>query len=340
MDKRIIFAVAGSGKTTYLINCLTLDKRYLILTYTTNNFETIRNYIIEKFGYFPENIKLQTYFGFLYSFCFKPLLSYKVNPKGINWKSDYPPYLKNTDKKFYLDQTNRLYYNRIAKLCEVQNILPDINERLERYFDCLLIDEIQDFAGHDFNLLKSISQANCEMFFVGDFYQHTYSTSYDGNVNIRLFNDYNSYTKEFDKMGFVVDTDTLQKSYRCSKTVCDFIQSQIGIQIYSSTNRDSKVKVIENRLEAESIIHDNSIIKLFYQAHYKYNCYSMNWGCSKGINGFNDVCVVLNKATKQAFDKLQIKCLPPQTKNKFYVACSRANNDLFFISEEYAKKTK
>lgn len=32
MDKRVIFAVAGSGKTTYIVDSLSRDKRSLIVT--------------------------------------------------------------------------------------------------------------------------------------------------------------------------------------------------------------------------------------------------------------------------------------------------------------------
>jgi hypothetical protein len=342
MDKRVIFAVAGSGKTTHIINKLTLDKRFLILTYTTNNITTLRNRIIQKFGHFPENIKLQSYFVFLNSFCFKPLLSYCVKTKGINWKQ--PPKftfnLKRTNSLFYLDKNKRLYYNRIAKLCEIGKILPDINNRIEKYYDCLFIDEIQDFAGHDFDLLKSITQANCEILFVGDFFQHTFDTSNDGNVNKGLFNNYNSYKKLFQKMGLIVDTTTLQNSYRCSKVICDFIQNNIGIPISTKTDKISSIKIIDNQADTDAIINDNSIVKLFYKEHYKYNCCSQNWAASKGIDDFYDVCVVLNKTTKQKFDKQQLTELNPQTKNKLYVACSRANNDLYFVSEDFLKKYK
>ena len=37
MDKRVIFAVAGSGKTTYIINQLNVDSKAIIVTYTINN---------------------------------------------------------------------------------------------------------------------------------------------------------------------------------------------------------------------------------------------------------------------------------------------------------------
>ena len=80
------------------------------------------------------------------------------------------------------------------------------------------------------------------------------------------------------------------------------------------------------------------IIKLFYQEHYKYNCFSSNWGDSKGENNYNDICVVLNKTRLKSYNALV--GLKSQTKNKFYVACSRANNNLYFVSDEFYKSFK
>ena len=78
MDKKVIFAVAGSGKTTHIVNSLTDNKRSLIVTYTTANYENLRKKITAKFnGVWPANITLMTYFSFLFSFCYKPFLSDK-----------------------------------------------------------------------------------------------------------------------------------------------------------------------------------------------------------------------------------------------------------------------
>src|SRR6267154_3985645 len=85
MDKRVIFAVAGSGKTTRIIEELDLDRRVLVLTYTDNNFEHLRRRIIQKFGYFPENITLLTYFTFLHGFCYRPLLQMQLRSRGVNF---------------------------------------------------------------------------------------------------------------------------------------------------------------------------------------------------------------------------------------------------------------
>ena len=74
MDKRVVFAVAGSGKTARLINELDLVKRVLLITYTECNCEEIRRRVLVKFGHLPDNITVCTYFTFLNSFCYRPLL--------------------------------------------------------------------------------------------------------------------------------------------------------------------------------------------------------------------------------------------------------------------------
>ena len=53
MDKRIIHAVAGSGKTRYIIESLDLDTRIAIITYTITNQIELKNRIIKKFGRLP-----------------------------------------------------------------------------------------------------------------------------------------------------------------------------------------------------------------------------------------------------------------------------------------------
>ena len=89
MDKRVIFAVAGSGKTTHIVSGLDLERRFLLVTYADNNRSNLRRKIIERFGYFPSNIVLLSYFTFLHSFCFKPFLLLQMRTKGINY--DGPP---------------------------------------------------------------------------------------------------------------------------------------------------------------------------------------------------------------------------------------------------------
>src|SRR5665648_579754 len=66
-SNKLFIAVAGSGKTTYIINDA-LDKkdcRVLITTYTEANEAEIKKKIIKEAGCIPNNIVVQTWFSFL-----------------------------------------------------------------------------------------------------------------------------------------------------------------------------------------------------------------------------------------------------------------------------------
>jgi DNA helicase-2/ATP-dependent DNA helicase PcrA len=332
MVKRVIFAVAGSGKTTHIINQLNESSRSLIITFTNNNYANLRKKVMGKYGYLPNNIKIFTYFTFLHSFCYKPFLLFKYRTKGIEYHPNQNYYARGKDR--FITKYNRLYYNRISKILDEDGVLENVNQRLAKYFDNLFVDEVQDFAGNDFNFLNSISKAKLNMLFLGDFYQHTYDTSNDGRVNFSLHDNYDKYKKRFGEMGIEIDTTSLNSSHRCSSSVCDYITDNVGIVINSHRTDQTVVKYIVDMEEGTDIIRSNDVVKLFWQKHYNYNCFSSNWGESKGTDHYNDVCVVLYKSIMKPFQNGELKTLSQRIKNKLYVACTRARGNLYFIEEE------
>jgi DNA helicase-2/ATP-dependent DNA helicase PcrA len=337
MDKRVIFAVAGSGKTTYLINQLNEKQKFLIVTYTNNNVHNLRTGIIKKFGYFPTTIKLYSYFSFLYSFCYKPFLHQKEGTKGINYESSPNQFARSDSRDYFIDKYDRLYSSRISKFLIKTNNHLNVVDRIVKYFDFLLIDEIQDFGGNDFNLIKYIATANLNQIYVGDFFQHTFDTSRDGNTNSNLHDNLNNYIAEFKKMGLTIDLTTLSNSFRCSPTICKFITYKLGISINSHRKEETQVIYIDQYEEARKILNDNKIVKLFYREHYKHDCFSRNWGDSKGEDKYYDVCVILNKTTMDKYEKDKLSELAPTTRNKLYVAVSRAKNNLYLIPDKLIK---
>jgi len=340
MDKRVVFAVAGSGKTTHLISKLSLDKRALIVTYTENNHRHLRNSIIKKFGAIPSNITLMTYFGFLHGFCFRPFMQNEMNTRGLNFRA--PPQSKYplTERKRYRDPGGRLYHNRLAKLIEVEGLLPAVRARIERFYDAVYVDEVQDFAGHDFNLLLEISAANAEMLFVGDFYQHTFDTSRDGTVNSTLHKDITKYEKRFSKAKIKVDKETLSKSWRCGTTVCDFITAHLQIKIHSHKDRVAEIIKVDTQELADRLHSDHSIVKLFQEQHYKYGCYSQNWGASKGQDHYENICIVMGQKAWKQYEEGKLREAVAQTRNKLYVAFSRARGEVYVVSDKLFKAYK
>lgn len=339
MGNCLMLAVAGSGKTSYLISQLNLEQRFLLVTYTRNNYQHLKRSIIKKYGFLPENIKVLNYFQFLYSFCFKPYCGLAIRPKGISYKAppDWTRYHRGEDS-FYRAESGRMFSNRIACYCNTKSAAR-IKERLDKYYDYFFIDEVQDLAGHDFNLLLSILPDRCQSLFVGDFFQHTFDTSNDGNVNHGLYDVYKRYLKKWKYVGVHVDTETLSRTHRCSAEVCAFV-SEMGIKIESTGEAEGHVYLLDTEEDVDTIVANDSIPKLFLEKSNLYKCTSMNWGISKGIDDFQDVCVVLNQTTQKLFEKGQLADMNPRSKNKLYVACTRAHRHLYIMSYRFLEKYK
>lgn len=332
--------MAWSWKTSYLLKDLHEDKRSLILTYTIANTKNIYDGIISKFGYFPTNIKLMSYFTFLYSFCFRP---YFLKESKAKWISFLPPpdftrMLKRDNAKFYISTWERIYHNRIAEYILNNWWAIYLQNRLEKYYDKLYIDEVQDIWGYDFSLLEEVVKANIDHLYVWDFFQHTFDTSRDWKMNWGLYKDHKKYLAKCKKIWLSIDTTTLINSHRCNTITCDFIRDKIWIPIFSTSKRSWEIELIDNQESADIIFNDNWIVKLFYQNFHRYSCFSNNWGNCKWVDEYYDVCVVLNPGTMTAFKEDTLNSLPDQTKNKFYVACTRAKWNLYFVADTYYKK--
>ncbi|MFI3063544.1 TGBp1 family protein [Streptococcus suis] len=343
-NKRLIHAVAGSGKTTKIIESIDPQKRNLILTYTDTNQNTIRAKLIDKFGYIPESTFIFGVFEFLYSFCLVPYLGKRQ--KGINFDYETQGRFDNNS----IDTTGRIIQNQLSKsllrgflIYKRNNIQFDNSylERIDKFFDCVFIDECQDFESDDFDWLLSLSKLSADVLLLGDFYQKTFKTSRRGNKGKGIHSSFENWLKVISDSGFKIDLSSLSKSYRCPKIVCDFIVESLDIKISSQKkeNPTTKIMFIDSQDKIESIMTDDSIMKLFYQKFYDYDCKSQNWGDSKGSE-YENVCVVLNPKTYKLFDSGRLSDLSTQTKSKFYVACTRTRGNLYFVKQSDLEKYK
>lgn len=82
-------------------------------------------------------------------------------------------------------------------------------------YDTILVDEGQDFAGYDHDVLGVMMQKAREMVVVGDPRQQTYRTGNEPK--------YSGVPHVFDCLskhhGYALDTTTLNMTYRCSEDV-------------------------------------------------------------------------------------------------------------------------
>ncbi|MDP8163018.1 AAA family ATPase [Pasteurella skyensis] len=339
MDKKVILAVAGSGKSRLIIDELSANSKSLIFTYTEENYEQLKNRVVAKFGKIPKGIRIYTYFSFIYSYCYRPLCTHELPCKGINF--DLPVrFTKKDSPKHYFDEHQRIYSARISKLLIVTEVIDEAIARLERYFDSIYIDEVQDFSANDFNFLCYLAKSNLQITLVGDYYQHTFNTSIDGNTKKGLYESMERYQNELEKGGYNIDKTSLSHSHRCSPDVCKFVTDNLGIEIYSHLTHSVKIELIEDQSKIDEIFNDSSTVKLFFQKSHLYKGNTSNWGKVKGLDNFNDVCIVLNSTSYKAYKAGKLRDLPPLTKNKLYVACTRAKGNLYFVDEKKLKGFK
>lgn len=92
-------------------------------------------------------------------------------PKGINF--DYK-----TQGKFdktAIDNTGRIVQNQLSKSLLRGSLIYKRKEirfdnsyldRIDKFFDCIYVDECQDFESDDFDWLLSLSNLNAEVFFI------------------------------------------------------------------------------------------------------------------------------------------------------------------------------
>lgn len=341
MGKEVVFAVAGSGKTTRVVEELGAGRRGLVFTYTEENADTLRRKIITRYGRVPPGVKVMTYFTFLHSFCFRPLIGLKMPNRGLGF-STLPRIdrFNQTDDRYFLDPNGRLYHSRLSKLIVERGLMGEVLERIDQFFDMVCIDEVQDFGGNDFNFLLKLASTKTDLLLVGDFRQHTYDTSRDHGVNKNLHASFEAYAKRFREAGLSVDTESLSLSRRCSQAVCAFISEQLGIPISTSSDRVAAVVEVQSQEEADAIWSRNDIVKLFYSEHAKYGCASQNWGASKGDDHHDEICVVLNANTLAAYKAGNLRALPPLTLNKLYVALSRSRGNVYLASHDYMRRYK
>lgn len=237
----VMIAAAGSGKTTHLVReaLKVKDDNVLITTYTESNEVEIKQRIFEiTKGQVPPNIVVMTWFAFLISHGVKPfqggLFDFPVkgmlltsNRSGLRAYSrqGHPIYWGEDDlKKYYFDSGHRIYSDKLAKLVIRCNEKSNGNviERISRVFRHIFVDEVQDLAGYDLDILEAFFRSSARVLLVGDPRQVTYLTHHEARHGKYANGGLVQFLKEKlpKKIPFDIDEETLKSSHRNSAVIC------------------------------------------------------------------------------------------------------------------------
>lgn len=134
-------------------------------------------------------------------------------------------YVQGLFQKFYFTDGMKMYSDKIAKFvcrCEKET-KGRVSQRISRIYPKIYVDEIQDLAGYDLDIIKSLLQAECDVTMVGDPRQVTYHTHNEAKYKKYANGKIEEFIKtECKKPGCIIDKETLNDSYRNNQSICSY----------------------------------------------------------------------------------------------------------------------
>ena len=244
-----ILAPAGGRKTQKIIDMcadVAAPRKRAVITFTTS----AQKILIDRLLASDARSQMPTVMGW-YTF----LLDHIVRPyapsvtelqgsrvKGLAWvDGTLPRKLSGVD--FYLNSAGEAYSERLGLLAS-KTLTADskaVIDRLERIFDEIYIDEVQDLRGNDLDVLNALLRSKIRVILVGDVRQRLLSTSKSSRKN-----------KKYDGLGLadwfrenakngVFTLREIQETWRCCPEVIQFADQMFADDMFSTTKSNVTV---------------------------------------------------------------------------------------------------
>lgn len=346
LNNIVIMAAAGAGKThdickDVIENAKTTNKKILITTYTNKGIESIeKEYKKQNNGVIDKNVVILSWFQFLLRELVKPYQSSILNKINIinsidfNHQYGYINFNSRGTPKHYM-LTNNILSNTVSEFAIDSNIKSNnkVIQRLGEIYSHIYIDEIQDLAGEDIEILNLLFNSKIQIQCVGDVKQSTYTT-YNAKKNKKITGIHLiDFFKELERKGIITLLFN-NKTRRFGREICEFSNSICNDKnnriesdkIYKEENQGVYLldkKDFENYFK----IYKPTILK--FDAKTKIDYDSLNFGQCKGMT-FDRVAIFPNKKYKEFLQNgtsLDSPC-------KYYVSATRARYSIVFVVEK------
>ena len=346
LNNIVIMAAAGAGKThdickEVIENAKTTNKKILITTYTNKGIESIeKEYKKQNNGVIDKNVVILSWFQFLLRELVKPYQSSILNKINIinsidfNHQYGYINFNSRGTPKHYM-LTNNILSNTVSEFAIDSNIKSNnkVIQRLGEIYSHIYIDEIQDLAGEDIEILNLLFNSKIQIQCVGDVKQSTYTT-YSAKKNKKITGIHLiDFFKELERKGIITLLFN-NKTRRFGREICEFSNSICNDKnnriesdkIYKEENQGVYLldkKDFENYFK----IYKPTILK--FDAKTKIDYDSLNFGQCKGMT-FDRVAIFPNKKYKEFLQNgtsLDSPC-------KYYVSATRARYSIVFVVEK------
>ena len=374
MTRKLILASAGAGKTYHIVSEASKQVNdgecILVITYTRNNQKEIQNKYAKLKTQNTEFFYVKGFFTFLLEDLIRPyqtcIFENRIETIEFNKKNPHK-YVGNNGQSYWIkgrqEKINRGNYNPLHFLTECQTkahttflsklaikIIVESKgkpvERLKKIYDHIYIDEVQDLVGWDYEIINRLSKS-INITCVGDFRQTIYKTSIATKQPITNAEK----ISKFRAMNFEIET--MNFSRRSVQSICDFadliyvdekfektqskikdddipkcFKEHVGIFIVREFDADKYIERFNPTLLRRSVASGTQFAKSSIE--------KVNFGEAKG-SGYDRVLILpttpytnylMGDAT--VFDKTKTD----ESKNKLYVAVTRARYSVAFIIED------
>ena len=341
-ENRIIIACAGSGKTRRLVNeaLSSPDRRIAVVTYTNNNTREI----LKRFGKLnsgvPKHVDVTTWFSFLLREGARPYQRSRYSDKRIesllfvNERSAKGVAEVNT-RHYYFADGELIYSDKIAQFvveCELASG-QRVTGRLRQIYTDVFIDEFQDLAGWDLDLVEILLRSGIRITLVGDPRQHIYSTNPSAKNRQYLGVRVIGLIGKWENAG-LCERVGMSGTYRCNQGICDFANG-----LWPGTDEMIPVTSIRTEHDGVFVISESNVdayIRRFRPQVLRYNkrakaygCEALNFGLAKGRE-FDRVLIVPTGPIRKYLETGDVSDLRKST-DKLYVAVTRARHSVAFV---------
>lgn len=347
-DNSVVIAVAGGGKTTRIIKQVlsTPDERAAILTYTKGNTDSIINKFYELNGAIPAHVEVLSWFSFLLGEMARPYRNaiHDRRIAGMLWtdQKSVPYVAKLKTRQFFFYEDTRIYSDKVAHFAVDCNKATHgaVIDRLEERFDHIYVDEVQDLAAYDLEILELLLKSKIKITLVGDPRQATYATNHAAlHSAFRGAKIINKFIQWRDRG--LLDIQFESQTHRCNQAIADLSDTLYpGMPSTQSKNFDGSghngLYVVRSENVSEYI---QSIAPQVLRFSKKtqcapYDAQAKNFGDCKGLT-YDHVLIYPTNDAKKWLRTGDINHVSGSEISlaKLYVAITRARHSVAFVMD-------
>jgi ATP-dependent DNA helicase UvrD/PcrA len=310
-----------------------------LLTYTNNNIDELEKRFYELNATVPALVEIWSWYTFLLREMARPYQRSLFNDRidGIFWIEGRSSTFADATKidRYYFHESKKIYSDKLARFVWECNWASGgaVIKRLEQRFDRLYIDEIQDMAGWDIEVIELLLNSKIHVTLVGDHRQATFKTNNaaknNGYGGIKIIEKF----REWEKAGLCTLTYEAE-THRCNQLIANvadaFFPKEPKTKSLNkkATGHDGVFVIPSEDVAAYVDKYGPQVLRL----NVKTDCHgypAMNFGESKGLT-FERVLIFPHKLGQKWLSTGKLTYVENSVA-KMYVGVSRAQYSVAFV---------